>query len=171
MTDIIPFLIVIGVIAFSLVGKAFSTISKKQGQAGGRRGAQPPHKPFMPYTDTTSGPSAEFPKFPDISFEEWFPGEHKQENTISTTTIDDWLHGESKHVNKTPPPIPTKKKKNKKRKALTTIPSKGNTAMPEVKNKQTDTVYTQNDISATNAVDDIDWKKAIIAHEILKRKF
>ena len=42
MTDIIPFLIVIGVIAFSLVGKAFSTISKKQGQAGGRRGTQPP---------------------------------------------------------------------------------------------------------------------------------
>ena len=54
---------------------------------------------------------------------------------------------------------------------MTTKPSKGNTAMPEVKNKQTDTVYTQNDISATNAVDDIDWKKAIIAHEILKRKF
>lgn len=149
MTDIIPILIVIGVIAFSLVGKAFNTISKKQVQAGERRGTQSPHKPVMPSTGTNDGRPATFFDFPTINIEEWFPGEHK-------------------NTSMTPPPVPRKKKKTKKRKPEEQV-LKNNIQIPVKETEQSNSAYDQPD-SAGNEKS-IDWKKAIIAHEILKRKF
>ncbi len=150
MTDIIPFLIVIGVIAFSLVGKAFNAISKKQGQAGERRGTQPPQKSVMPPTNTNEGSPAPFFDFPAFNIEEWFPGEHK-------------------NTSMTPPPVPPKKKKKTKKHKPEVQATKNNTSIQVKETKQSNPVYDEQDTTCREKP--VDWKKAIIAHEILKRKF